>query len=267
MTPRGRGLSRGGARLSQVYRNRTLILNNNSSSSSTTEADASESSTPKMSWVSKSDRHLQLINPAVFEKQSQERAKAMEESRKLRLRRRDERERLKLSHHLLRTTAPAAHSFARGSNQAHEIIVEGIRFRVDKGGSKLTKILGENISGGARFGEVLIHFAGDENAAKSTPRTASVGGVMFYRSKNGNLYRSGAVKAQRYDLPLLRHLSRVACLSGRTNENHYSSRGAVKRVDEPCKIFSSTGSSFISQLRPRNHEFSDCLRFDSLGTY
>ena len=40
---------------------------------------------------------------------------------------------------------------------------------------------------------------GDENAAKSTPKSANVGGVIFYRSKNGNLYRSGIVKAHRYD--------------------------------------------------------------------
>jgi hypothetical protein len=39
----------------------------------------------------------------------------------------------------------------------------------------------------------------DDNTAKATPKTATVGGVKFYRSKNGNLYRSGIVKAQRYE--------------------------------------------------------------------
>ena len=34
-------------------------------------------------------------------------------------------------------------------------------------------------------------------STESTPKQASVGGVMFYRSKNGNLYRSGLVKAQK----------------------------------------------------------------------
>jgi len=46
---------------------------------------------------------------------------------------------------------------------------------------------------------------------------ALIGGVKFYRSKNGNLYRHGIVKAQRQS-------------------------GAVKKVDVPCKQFSMTGS-------------------------
>jgi hypothetical protein len=49
--------------------------------------------------------------------------------------------------------------------------------------------------------------SGDENAAQSTPKTASIGGVMFYRSKNGNLYRSGIVKAHRYAARILRQRS------------------------------------------------------------
>jgi hypothetical protein len=39
------------------------------------------------------------------------------------------------------------------------------------------------------------------NAAKATPKTATIGGVRFYRSKNGNMYRSAIIKAYRYDNP------------------------------------------------------------------
>jgi hypothetical protein len=59
---------------------------------------------------------------------------------------------------------------------------------------------------------------GDENAAKSTPKTATIGGVMFYRSKNGNLYRSGIVKAHRYDAQMLRQrLDERLALQNTTN--------------------------------------------------
>ncbi|KAB5530327.1 hypothetical protein GE09DRAFT_1147510 [Coniochaeta sp. 2T2.1] len=75
---------------------------------------------------------------------------------------------------------------------------------------------------GVRFlvtknGSKLIKAPGDNNSAKATPKMAIIAGVRFYRSKNGNLYRHGIVKAQR-----------------RT--------GTVKKVDVPCREFSTTGS-------------------------
>jgi len=72
-------------------------------------------------------------------------------------------------------------------------------------------------------GSKLVKVPGDENAAKLTPKTATIGGVRFYRSKNGNLYRSGIVKAQRRS-------------------------GIIKKLDEPCRTFSTTGSSFLSTM-------------------
>lgn len=80
---------------------------------------------------------------------------------------------------------------------------------------------------------------GDSNAAKSTPKMATVGGVRFYRSKNGNLYRSGIVKAQRYANSLDTTNSRW--FSGQSNFDT-SRKYEVKKIDEPCKIFSTTGS-------------------------
>lgn len=38
---------------------------------------------------------------------------------------------------------------------------------------------------------------GDINQAKCTPKVATIGPVKFYRSKNGNMYRSGIIKAHR----------------------------------------------------------------------
>ena len=38
---------------------------------------------------------------------------------------------------------------------------------------------------------------GSNDSVSTTPKHANIGGVTFLRSKNGNLYRSGIVKAKR----------------------------------------------------------------------
>lgn len=90
---------------------------------------------------------------------------------------------------------------------------------------------------------------GDDSAASSTPKSAPVGGVMFYRSKNGNLYRSGIVKAHRYGSTALGQRSiRRFGLGNSTNFLYARRRGTVKKINEPCRAFSTTGS-FLSLYR------------------
>ncbi|RDW84426.1 hypothetical protein BP6252_02016 [Coleophoma cylindrospora] len=222
--PPPRGHSRGG-RPAQVHRHRTLVLNGNTGTQSdSAESSANDDATSKTnaspSWVTKTDRHLQLINTSIFEKETQTRAKAIEETRQQKLKQRDEREKLKLSKHLQRGAAVAAHSTSPGT---FEIVVQGIHFQVAKNGSKLVKVSGENLQRGTTSGFGLRAIGlgsshlGDQNAAKSTPKTAVVGGVRFHRSKNGNMYRAGIIKAQRRS-------------------------GVVRKIDELCKTFTTTGS-------------------------
>lgn len=173
---------------------------------------------------------MQLINPAIYEKQSQDRARAIEETRKLRLKQRDDREKFKLNKHLERLSDNmAGHGANQRAPQAqpnYEITVQGIRFRVMKDGSKLAKV------------------PGDENAAKLTPKSATVGGVRFYRSKNGNLYRSGIVKAQRYDMRVASSRDTPRrCTRTRLTHFHTRQPAAIKKIEEPCRLFSTTGTS------------------------
>jgi hypothetical protein len=111
--------------------------------------NSSPNVTTSPTWVTKTDRHLQLISPAIFEKQSQQRTKAMEETRKLKLKQRDDLERLKLNKHLQRIgNAPS--NIAKGipslaTQPQYEILVHGVRFRVMNNGSKLTKVSGKTL--------------------------------------------------------------------------------------------------------------------------
>ncbi len=205
------------------------MLNNTAANVETnTDSDSSSAPAAQPAWVTKHDRHLQLINPAIFEKQSQERAKAIEETRKLKLKQKDDREKFKLSKHLARLDGDAtSYNTTARAPQTYEVMVEGIRFQVMKDGSKLKRV------------------DGDENSAKMTPKTATIGGVRFYRSKHGNLYRSGIVKGARYDLTAAHHLrtsiyevTLTRCVDRKT--------AAVRKIDEPCRIFSTTGTFLLS---------------------
>lgn len=145
--PRGRA----GKPALNPHRNRTLILNktNNTSQISkgptepvegsaadTTKSEEdnnSESLKPAMSWVTKRDRHMQLINSSVFDKETQIRNKAIDETRRQKASQRDLRERNKIEKHLtsLSTSTPT---------NIHEISINGLAFQVVNGGSKLSRI-------------------------------------------------------------------------------------------------------------------------------
>ncbi|KAI9819479.1 MAG: hypothetical protein M1827_006927 [Pycnora praestabilis] len=222
--PYARGRGRGGRALPPSHRNRTLVLNNTGSSGSITEPQqtdgvgdpiqpshnaAPEPVESSTTWIARKDRHMQLINPSIYEKESQARVKAMEETRKLKNHRRNDRERMKINNHLQRLTALSTRSQSStatsgSTTSAHEVLIHDYRFRVAAGGNKLLKV------------------PDDSTSARSTPKKAIIAGVTFLRSKHGNLYRSGLVKSKR-------------------------TSGGVKKISELCKRFTSTGTPFPSQ--------------------
>lgn len=166
---------------------------------STSGADVSTQQTPTVGegWVAKrGPGKLQLINSSVFEEQAQ--AKVRE-----RLRRKEEKEKLKLKSWIQKSRGPPySGSAVATTHTPHEVTIAGERYRVAAYGSKLVKISGESIErafgmeseNSAWFNQSTID---DPKAANTTPKKAVVGGVNFVRSKNGNLWRSGLVKASR----------------------------------------------------------------------
>ncbi|EPE36626.1 CCCH zinc finger [Glarea lozoyensis ATCC 20868] len=206
----GRGYR--GGKPAAPHRNRSLVLNGATASPATrdnpVDTQHSENTPPLVtnnnpSWVTKKDRHFQLINTSVYEKESQNRTKAIEETRKQKAIERDAREKAKFNRHIQRIASHSAlnasHSVrpaSSHSSNSYELTVQGVKFLVQKDGSKLVKVSGE---------------------AKSTPKTAVIAGTKFHRSKNGNMYRAGIIKA-------------------------YRKNATIKKINEPCKVFSTTGS-------------------------
>ncbi|KAK6540941.1 hypothetical protein TWF694_008322 [Orbilia ellipsospora] len=181
---RGRG---GGVRMpTHGHRNRTLVLNSsapasgNSSRGETpttgtddeTMADANDGNTIPTSasnkatattvasgsggnngggWVAKRDRHMQLINSSVYGQHLQTRAKAIEQTRQDKLKRKEEREKAKLRNFLqgskqygiVNTIGRVKSKPTKVATYQHEIVINGARFKITVDGSKLVKVSGE----------------------------------------------------------------------------------------------------------------------------
>lgn len=125
-----------------VHRHRSLVLNNTPGANNSNGDTASPSDSTSPSWVTRNDRHLQLINSNIFQEQTEARAKAIQQTRLQKHRQKDARERAQFMSHLKQTTNPSVVSANPASAPAYEIVVEGIRFRVTNDGSKLVKIPG-----------------------------------------------------------------------------------------------------------------------------
>lgn len=229
-----RGRGRGGYRVGKppVHRHRTLVLNG------TSGPGASNDSTPPPngdtpSFVTRTDRHLQLINTNVYQEQTEARTKAMEQTRVQRLQHQDYRERSHLLSYIRQTGNPSSVSTDSSLFPVYETVVDGIKFAVAKNGSKLVKLSGAHHMLSTTRPPSAHLCPGDSNAPKATPKIAIVGGVKFHRTKNGNMYRQAIVKAQRYVAP-----SGATQLLTRAT---YRRSSAVTKVNVPCKIFSTTG--------------------------
>ncbi|KAM3507708.1 hypothetical protein MY11210_007046 [Beauveria gryllotalpidicola] len=189
-TYRGRGYRIGHP---PVHRHRTLNLNTHASSSESSPSTPLSTSDNAL-WVSKTDRHKQLINANIYQQQAQSRAQAIEETRKRKLTRQHNSERARFNKFLQQSQGSSIQN-----HEQPEIMIESIRFLVRDGGKK------------------LVRAADNSSDAPLTPKTTAVAGVRFHRTKTGNLVAHRVVKDHRRP-------------------------GAVKKVDEPCKIFSTTGS-------------------------
>ncbi|KAI9171412.1 CCCH zinc finger protein [Paramyrothecium foliicola] len=169
-----------GGRPPTVHRHRTLQLNSPAASSHSSGSPADSTPDPS-SWVSKTDRHRQLINASVYEKESQNRTRAIEETRQRNLVDQRKREKLRfrqfLGHQAVASSASATNPGTSTGN--NEITIDGIVFKVMDGGKKLARS------------------TSDTNSASATPKVAVVAGVKFYRTKTGNLVANRIVQNQR----------------------------------------------------------------------
>lgn len=210
-------------------------------------AEARSAPTANNGWVAKRDRHMQLINSAVYDKESQTRAKAMEESRKAKAQKKAQVEQAKVLSYAKgvgRQYPPAAAvgpqaaagSAEPSSTAGYQMFFNDIPFRIARGGSKLIRVSSATPSIAVLTSRTGLPEVDDPNTANNTPKRVSVAGVTFVRSKNGNLHRLGAVTSKRWRFTTLFGESRT--------HDVYRKPTTVKKKDELCKRFTTTGTPF-----------------------
>lgn len=88
---------------------------------------------------------MQLINSSIYDKETNLRSKAIDQTRRQVAKRRDVREKLRIHKHLqMIADSAAATSFSprlTPNVETHELSINGLRFRVCDGGSKLVRIM------------------------------------------------------------------------------------------------------------------------------
>ena len=143
--------------MSSTHRNRVLILNNSTDTIQTTDSQSSPASPAtregnskeavkgSASWVSKRDRHMQLINTSIYDKEKQFRRRAMNETVCKKALAEENREKARIAKHLQSINNYPGKSAAVPASTGlvnYEILINGVRFRVMNGGSKLSRIFG-----------------------------------------------------------------------------------------------------------------------------
>ena len=200
-------------RINNPHRHRTLVLNNPTDTEPSIRANdqppavpAAQTGIPERvpaiqtvpasaSWISKCDRHMQLISSTVYDKDTETRNKAIRETRRQKAFEKQQIEKAKIHRHLESLNHRQASNVPFATPATHTVYIDGLRFAVMNGGSKLLRIRGK-IYDIITFTPTTLPYLDASNSAHSTPRQANIGGVSFYRSKNGNMYRSGIVEAK-----------------------------------------------------------------------
>ena len=142
------------------HRNRTLVMNNNNTikseekpgdrgvgvESANDRTNLLQSPNNAGSWVSKRDRHMQLINTSVYDRVSQQRVRSLEATTDSKQRRQNAIEKARLKRHF-ETAANVNGNFDKASSSStpREIEISCIRFRLTDGGSKLMRVSGMSI--------------------------------------------------------------------------------------------------------------------------
>lgn len=147
---RGRGAYR------PYGRNRSLVVNNVASPTQvpqTTDLSAITTTTGSAqsgaAYVTTNGRHRQYINASILPKVTEQRKRAIEESQHRKALANDRWERQRMHQYLVGLDAKHPPMVTPGSSKAssgaHEVQIDGLNFRVLKGGSKLSRVYGETI--------------------------------------------------------------------------------------------------------------------------
>ncbi|KAG5519951.1 hypothetical protein PMAC_000228 [Pneumocystis sp. 'macacae'] len=181
-------------------------------------------------WIQKKDRHIQLINASIYDSTAKKRAKAIEETRLKKMKRKELLKKEKLK------------SFME--KDVKELVINGVKFHVKENGNKLIRTK-------------------DNDPSLKTLKKTFVSGSVFWRSKNGNLWSASLVKSNISSIKLSKteiNNNLGKCLQGRSCPyKHDPNHVAI------CPLFmkgkcQNKNSCDLSH-EPTPHRVSTCLHF------
>ena len=203
-----------GGRITNPHRNRTLILkrpiavgHGQKAADRTPSIPATEHSNMQQNqegdagltssnWITKRDRHMQLINSNIYGKEAQSRKKAIDNTRRQQALYKQQIERDKVNRYL-RSLGSLSSKNPSATHTGYRVVLDGLSFTVMNDGSKLIRDPGTyELRHMLCVTSELTRKPDTSKSAHATPRQTNIGGVLFYRSKNGNLYRAGVVEAK-----------------------------------------------------------------------
>ncbi|KAF1814051.1 hypothetical protein P152DRAFT_433761 [Eremomyces bilateralis CBS 781.70] len=236
-----------------AYRNRSLVLTSaqpgglETAAAGESHGSLSDNSNGSQAWVSKRDRHMQLINASVYDQRTQQRSKEIDETMKRRRDLRDRKDKASLQSYFNGTPGVPG-----GLGDGKQVLVDGLGFTFFDGGNKLIRVPG--ILNNA----IVSHDGLTSTGAYPhvpTPKTANVAGVTYLRSKNGNLIRAGLMN-QPY----------VSGMSNQAVTNRDSSTHNPVKSGKLCPRFTSTGSLIPFQSASFQHVMIQIHRICAHGS-
>ncbi|KAL8823749.1 MAG: hypothetical protein Q9191_005580, partial [Dirinaria sp. TL-2023a] len=145
-----------GGRVTNPHRNRTLILRQPIVAGHSQNAADSTPSTlvtehgnmqenqedntmlRSSNWITKRDRHMQLINSNIYDKEAKSRKKAIDNTRRQNALYRQQNEKDQVNRYL-RSLGSLSSSHSSVTHTGYRVVIEGLGFTVMNGGSKLIR--------------------------------------------------------------------------------------------------------------------------------
>lgn len=226
-------------------RNHSLVLNNQNAQSSAAHSSSSPATTkgvdplqPAAAYVTKTGRHKQLINASVLDRVTLQRKQAIDDSQQRKLLATDQWERQRM-HQYVETLE----ALPTSSGSTHKIEIDGLKFEILKGGSKLARIPGQHLFW-PKKSPMLIYRRYIRRDATNTEEDNRTWCPLRTEQARKPL-PVWDCQGQRVS-PVVDHHSRQACLEFRDafdRENSLTSTSGFEKAKKAvlCKRFTKTG--------------------------
>ncbi|KAF9356989.1 hypothetical protein BGX26_004409 [Mortierella sp. AD094] len=155
-------------------------------------------------WIQSKGKNMSMMNPASYKKTMEAKMKSIRSSKEKKLKLRQAQAKLASDRRKgIITVGGKQYSKSRDGRKLvmrdssqDNIVINGVSFEMDPRGNKLVRRTTTKDSGESSATENLSTTAPTTSITKATPKQFSMGGVVYVRTRNGNLVRATLVQKQ-----------------------------------------------------------------------